>query len=85
MPPAVGASGEQPTQRQLLLRCSGHEGSIFRLRWLPPGPGNATHHTLVSVSDDRSLRVWTLPKQSPASPGTLGGGEPPVVSASQVG
>ncbi|KAF5190872.1 Wd repeat-containing protein [Thalictrum thalictroides] len=37
-----------------LNRLSGHEGSIFRLAWFPDGS------KLMSVSDDRSARIWKI-------------------------
>nr|XP_027099999.1 uncharacterized protein LOC113719126 isoform X1 [Coffea arabica]XP_027100006.1 uncharacterized protein LOC113719126 isoform X1 [Coffea arabica] len=37
-----------------ICRLTGHEGSIFRIAWLPGGS------KLLSVSDDRSARVWLV-------------------------
>ncbi|CAH9082556.1 unnamed protein product [Cuscuta epithymum] len=44
----------QPYRAINLYRLTGHEGSIFRLAWSPDGS------KVVSVSDDRSARVWAL-------------------------
>ncbi|XP_031112942.1 uncharacterized protein LOC116016710 isoform X1 [Ipomoea triloba] len=44
----------QPYTAINLFRLIGHEGSIFRLAWSPDGS------KIVSVSDDRSARVWIL-------------------------
>ncbi|KAK8509757.1 hypothetical protein V6N13_093606 [Hibiscus sabdariffa] len=38
-----------------ICRLVGHEGSIFRIVWSSSGA------KLVSVSDDRSARIWTIP------------------------
>lgn len=40
-----------------LSRLIGHEGSIFRIAWCPDGS------KVISVSDDRSARIWTVTSQ----------------------
>ncbi|KAM3323632.1 putative protein isoform X1 [Capsicum chacoense] len=42
-----------------ICKLTGHEGSIFRLAWSADG------FKLVSVSDDRSARIWTLGADGP--------------------
>lgn len=44
----------QQYQAVSMCRLTGHEGSIFRIAWLPGGS------KLLSVSDDRSARVWLV-------------------------
>lgn len=39
-----------------LYRCKGHEGSIHRIQWSSDGG------SFMTMSDDRSARVWRLPK-----------------------
>ncbi|XP_065859842.1 uncharacterized protein [Euphorbia lathyris] len=45
-----------------LSRLIGHEGSIFRILWSPDGS------KLVSVSDDRSARIWVVEAEQSDSP-----------------
>ncbi|XP_010270950.1 PREDICTED: uncharacterized protein LOC104607119 isoform X2 [Nelumbo nucifera] len=53
-----------------LHRLTGHEGSIFHIAWSSDGS------KLISVSDDRSARVWTLNAERKDSTGTRGVGDP---------
>ncbi|KAL2535206.1 Transducin family protein/WD-40 repeat family protein [Forsythia ovata] len=45
----------------LISRLVGHEGSIFRIAWFPNGL------KLVSVSDDRSARIWEIQAEKASS------------------
>ncbi|KAF6157499.1 hypothetical protein GIB67_004437 [Kingdonia uniflora] len=45
---------DQQFEAIYLSRLAGHEGSIFRIAWSPDGS------KLMSVSDDRSARIWTI-------------------------
>lgn len=54
---ALSSGLDSETARpEMVLR--GHEGSVFRAAWIPHGPGG--EELLATVSDDRSLRVWSL-------------------------
>ncbi|XP_038979942.1 uncharacterized protein LOC103721829 isoform X2 [Phoenix dactylifera] len=59
--PSVSGTKSWPHDQQYmalhLSRLTGHEGSIFRITWSADGS------KLVSVSDDRSARVWILSDQ----------------------
>ncbi|KAF3504368.1 hypothetical protein F2Q69_00039460 [Brassica cretica] len=49
-----------------MLRLAGHEGSIFRIVWSLDGS------KLVSVSDDRSARIWEIDSQEVIGPVLFG-------------
>ncbi|KAG2330926.1 hypothetical protein Bca52824_002106 [Brassica carinata] len=49
-----------------MLRLTGHEGSIFRIVWSLDGS------KLVSVSDDRSARIWEIDSQEVIGPVLFG-------------
>ncbi|KAL1206362.1 Nucleolin 2 [Cardamine amara subsp. amara] len=49
-----------------MLRLTGHEGSIFRIVWSLDGS------KLVSVSDDRSARIWEIDSQEVVGPVLFG-------------
>ncbi|KAL1206267.1 Dynein assembly factor with WD repeat domains 1 [Cardamine amara subsp. amara] len=49
-----------------MLRLTGHEGSIFRIVWSLDGS------KLVSVSDDRSARIWEIDSQEVVDPVLFG-------------
>ncbi|KFK30735.1 hypothetical protein AALP_AA6G020500 [Arabis alpina] len=62
---AAGLDGDN-FDHEHLLRLTGHEGSIFRIVWSLDGS------KLVSVSDDRSARIWEIDSQEVVGPVLFG-------------
>lgn len=67
---AVGLDGDNVDHGHYsashMLRLTGHEGSIFRIVWSLDGS------KIVSVSDDRSARIWEIDSQEVVGPVLFG-------------